>query len=62
MAKGYHVTWEIDIDSAESPHDAAQEAWEHMRGDSSIANVFDVIEHDGTEIVRVDLEDKDDEN
>lgn len=54
--KGYHVTWEIDIDSADSPEDAARQAWAHMRRADSIANVFDVIEHDGAETVRVDLQ------
>ena len=57
--KGYHVMWEIDIDSAESPLDAAKQAWNHMRATGSLANVFDVIEHDGTDIVRIDLADCD---
>ena len=51
----YVVTWEIDVD-AETPQDAARQAWELMRAEDSTANVFDVLDEDG-ECTRVDLED-----
>ena len=48
----FSVRWEIDIE-ASSAREAAEKAWEHMRRDGSIANVFDVS--DGSSVVRVDL-------
>jgi hypothetical protein len=52
----YLVQWEIDIEGASSPEDAAKQAWGHMRRPDSTANVFDVIDEAG-EKVRVDLQD-----
>lgn len=55
----YLVQWEIDID-ADSPEDAARQAFAHMQRPGTTANVFDVIEHDaGGEKVRVDLQEID---
>ena len=48
------VTWEIDMD-AETPQDAARQAWALMRAPESTANVFDVLDAEG-ECTRVDLE------
>ena len=53
--KTYHVMWEIDLD-AESPEEAAKMALLIQRDSKSSATVFDVIEHDGHETVRLDLE------
>ncbi len=50
----YVVTWEIDVD-ADSPEEAARQAWAAMRRPESTANVFDVLDEDG-ECTRVDLE------
>ena len=50
----YVVTWEIDID-AETPQDAARQAWAAMRAPESTANVFDVLDEAGG-CTRVDLE------
>ena len=47
------ATWQMDIE-ADSPEDAARQAWEHMRRPDSAANVFDVISEDG-DTARVDL-------
>lgn len=55
MSNHYVVTWEMDID-AETPQDAARQAWAAMRAEDSTANVFDVLDEDG-ECTRVDLED-----
>ena len=45
--------------TADSPEAAAQAAWDMMRDPDSTANVFDVIEADGSgEAVRVDLQDE----
>ena len=52
--KSYHVTWEIDVDAADEV-EAAKAALTIQRCLNSSAVVFDVIEHDGTEMVRVDL-------
>ena len=53
MANHYVATWQIEID-ADSPEDAARQAWEHMRRPDSRANVFDIISEDGSS-ARVDL-------
>src|SRR5271156_906754 len=50
----YLVTWSIDI-TADTPEEAAREAWRLMRGRGSIANVFDVFDGVG-EPVRIDLQ------
>jgi len=65
MAKGYTVTWEIDVFDAASPRDAAQKAFDIMRKPDTTATVFHVIEHDDAsgDYTSVDLleEDNDDE-
>ena len=45
-AQHYLVTWEIDI-YADSPWEAAEKAWDHMRALDSSANVFEVIDANG---------------
>ena len=56
MSNSYQVKWVLDIEDAESPRDAAQQAWEHMQDKGSIANYFTVT-NDSSEIsVDVDLE------
>jgi len=50
----YKVIWEIDIDDAESPKDAAEQALAVQRDPESIATVFEVIYEDG-ESTTVDL-------
>lgn len=54
--KTYHVLWEIDVE-AESPREAAEKAQAIQQDTQSIATVFDVIEMDGEDIKRIDLED-----
>lgn len=49
----FRVRWEFDADATD-PADAARQAWEAMRRDGSIANVFDVTSADGA-TTRVDL-------
>ena len=45
-AQRYLVTWEMDI-YADSPWEAAEKAWDHMRALDSSANVFEVIDANG---------------
>lgn len=56
----YIVTWEIDSE-AESPLEAAREAWRMMHNEGSIANVFIVEEDLGDgeygKSIEIDLED-----
>jgi len=53
MQQRYLVIWEMDI-YADSPREAAEKAWDHMRAPFSTANVFTVINKDGDKII-VDL-------
>ena len=46
MQHSYLVTWEIDI-HADSPREAAEKAWGHMRHPDSTANVFTVVDKGG---------------
>lgn len=58
IAKEYVVEWAIEV-VADSPEAAAKAAWDMMRDPDSTANVFDVIEADGSgEAVQVDLQDE----
>lgn len=50
---GYRVTWEMDID-ADTPEDAARQAWAYMRQRGSEATVFTVTAA-GAGPVEVDL-------
>jgi len=54
MSSGYLVRWEVDSE-ADSPLQAAKEAWEWMRAPDSMANVFDVIDGESGEVHRIDL-------
>ena len=54
MEQRYLVIWEIDI-YADSPREAAEKAWGHMRAPDSIANVFEVIDDKGVGTI-IDLE------
>ena len=56
MQQRYLVTWEMDI-YADSPREAAEKAWDHMRAPDSIANVFEVIDANGVGTI-VDLEEQ----
>jgi hypothetical protein len=56
MAK-YHVIWEIDIDDAESPKEAAERALAIHRNPESIATFFEVTDEQG-QTTCVDLEDE----
>ena len=46
MQHRYLVIWEMDI-YADSPREAAEKAWGHMRAPDSTANVFTVLDKDG---------------
>lgn len=53
----YVVTWQIDIEDADTPEEAAREALRIQRKVDSIATVFDVAPYGKpSESVRVDLE------
>ena len=54
MQQRYLVIWEMDI-YADSPREAAENAWGHMRAPFSTTNVFNVIDKDGVGTI-VDLE------
>lgn len=54
MHRMYRLTWEIDVD-AESPREAAEKAFAIIREALTTATVLDVIKHDGSEVMRVDL-------
>lgn len=56
MEQRYLVTWEMDI-YAETPREAAEKAWDHMRRPDSTANVFTVLNKDG-DTTLVDLEEE----
>jgi len=55
------VQWTIDIEAAETPEDAARQAWAHMRRPDSTANFFMVWpkgrdEEEGTSVDLSELE------
>ncbi|MEW6545090.1 MAG: hypothetical protein AB1411_15960 [Nitrospirota bacterium] len=52
----YFVEWEMDIDDAQSPREAAQQAWEAMRRPDSSANVFTVHDKESGAVYHVDLD------
>ena len=56
MEQSYLVIWEMDI-YADSPREAAEKAWGHMRAPDSIANVFEVIDANGVGTI-IDLEEE----
>jgi len=51
----YRVVWEIDVEDAESPEEAAERALCTMQERDSIATVFTVIDLDTNETRVVDL-------
>jgi hypothetical protein len=53
----YQVSWSIDVFGATDPIDAARRARTTQLDPESIADVFEVIEHETIEIVEVDLSD-----
>ncbi len=60
MANSYRVEWEMDTE-AESPREAAENAWRLMRTEGSIANVFTVIQVPTDISVEVDLNEPEEE-
>lgn len=58
--KGWLVQYEIDVD-ADTPREAAEAAEWLMRAPDAMRPVLDVTEHDGSDTIRVDLADPDDE-
>jgi len=51
----YHVEWSMDL-NADSPEDAARQAFSIMQDPETNATVFDVTEFDSTcEAIRIDL-------
>jgi hypothetical protein len=52
--QSYSVSWEIELD-AETPQDAAREAWRIMRLTDSSANCFTVCDDQGN-VTRIDLQ------
>lgn len=61
----YLVTWEIDIEDADSPEDAARQAFAHMQRPGTSANVFKVKTRDASGVCQgittVDLDELDGE-
>ena len=53
----FRVVWEID-EFAETPREAAEKAWEHMRNEDSTACYFEVFDQDGVQ-TNVDLMEED---
>ena len=53
----YLVSFEIDIDDADTPRDAALSAWKYIVRSGSTANVFDVTDERGN-TTRVDLQEE----
>lgn len=51
--RGYRVCWEIDV-TADTPEDAAREAFAAMQRPGTTATVFDVTDHTGA-VTTVDL-------
>lgn len=49
----FRVVWEID-EFAETPREAAEKAWQRMRGEGSTACYFEVFDQDGNR-TNVDL-------
>ena len=56
MQQRYLVIWEMDI-YADSPREAVEKAWGHMRAPDSIANVFNVLDRSGVGTI-IDLEEQ----
>lgn len=54
MEQRFHVVWEIDV-YAETPREAAQQAFDHMQRVNTTANYFEVYDQDGEKTI-VDLE------
>lgn len=53
MGQRFHVVWEIDI-YAETPREAAKQAFAHMQRLNTTANYFEVYDQDGEKNI-VDL-------
>lgn len=54
----YLVQWRIQVD-ADSPEDAARDAWAAIRREGSVANVFDVTDVSTYDVTVVDLDELD---
>lgn len=59
MEQRFHIVWEID-EYAETPQQAAEKAWKHMRSSYSTACYFEVFDQDGNK-TNVDLMEEVDE-
>lgn len=53
MEQRFHVVWEIDC-YAETPREAAEQAFAHMQRINTTANYFEVFDQDGNR-TNVDL-------
>lgn len=56
MEQRFHVVWEIDI-YANTPREAAKQAFAHMQRLNTTANYFEVYDQDGEKTI-VDLEEE----
>ncbi len=56
----YRVVWEIDVE-AESPHDAARQAFSHMQRQGTTTNCFEVYDQNGNH-TQVDLLEEEEES
>ena len=53
MEQRFRVVWEIDV-YAETPREAAEQAFDHMQRPNTLANYFKVCDQDGVPSI-VDL-------
>lgn len=60
MEQRFHVVWEIDI-YAETPKQAAEQAFAAMQRPNTSANYFEVFDQDGVQ-TNIDLEEGEEES
>ncbi len=58
----YLVQWEVDVDDADRPMEAAEEAWACMQQAGSIANCFSVTDKETGDSAYIDLTDPENNN
>lgn len=56
MEQRFHVVWEMDL-YAETPREAAMQAFAHMQRPGTTTNYFEVFDQDGNK-TNVDLEEE----
>lgn len=59
--KRYVIRWEIDIE-ADTPEEAAKEAWEHMHREGTTATYLEIFDKHFNHITAFNMENLEDEN